>query len=262
MILYTNLMDLFQALILGIIEGITEFLPISSTGHLILAGKLLLIPSTEFVKTFEVAIQSGAILSVIVLYGPKLIKDTKLLKRVMVAFIPTGILGLILYKIVKTYLLGNSNVVLLSLFWGGIALIAVEWYFKRSKHKGDVNTISYKKAAIIGIFQAISMVPGVSRAAATIFGGMFMGLSRKTAVEFSFILAIPTMLAATALDLSKTSTNFTPWEWTALGTGFTTSFLVAIAVIKWLLKFIERYSFVSFGIYRIILSVLYFLLIK
>ena len=256
-------MDLFHALILGVIEGITEFLPISSTGHLILASKLFSIPSTEFVKTFEIAIQSGAILSVVVLYARKLLKDIELLKRVIVAFIPTGILGYILYKLVKTYLLGNANVVLLSLFWGGIALIAVEWYFKRTKHTGsNIDRVSYKKAIIIGLFQAISMVPGVSRAAATIVGGMFVGLPRKAAVEFSFMLAIPTMLAATLLDLSKTSINFSSSEWSALAVGFITSFIVAIVVIRWLLKFIERYTFIPFGIYRIILAILYFFLIR
>ncbi len=252
-------MDILHSIILGIVEGITEFLPISSTGHLILASKLLNIPQTEFVKTFEIAIQSGAILSVISLYWKDLIRKRESLKKIIVAFIPTGIIGFILYKMIKQYLLGNSNVVLWSLAIGGLALIGLELYLKRRKIiEKDIAKVTYKDAFIIGVIQSISVVPGVSRSAATIFGGMAMGMDRKTAVEFSFLLAVPTMIAATGLDLFKTSFNFSASEWRVLAIGFITSYIVALIAIKWLLSYIRRYSFIPFGIYRIAIAILLF----
>ncbi len=268
-------MDFFHAVILGVIEGITEFLPISSTGHLILASNLLKIEQTEFVKTFEIAIQSGAILSVVFLYGRTLLKDIQTAKRVIVAFIPTALIGFTLYKYIKHYLIGNSEVVLISLFLGGIVLILVELLFKNKSEPNpkirnlkleirNSAAISYEKSIVIGLFQAVAMIPGVSRAAATIIGGMLVGLPRKTAVEFSFLLAIPTMLAATALDL----TSFLPavaslkaGELTSLALGFITSFVVALIAVKWLLKYVESNNFIPFGIYRIAVSIIYFILI-
>lgn len=252
-------MDILQSIVLGIVEGITEFLPISSTGHLILASKLLAIPQTDFVKTFEIAIQSGAILSVISLYWKDLMKNGDTLKKVLVAFIPTGIIGFILYKTIKQYLLGNSSVVLWSLALGGIALIGLELYLKRRKiTEKNITKVTYKDAVIIGIIQSISVIPGVSRSAATIFGGMAMGMDRKTAVEFSFLLAVPTMLAATGFDLVKTSFNFSASEWSVLAAGLITSYIVAIIAIKWLLSYVRRYSFIPFGIYRIVIAILLF----
>ena len=252
-------MDILHSIVLGIVEGITEFLPISSTGHLILASKLLSIPQTDFVKTFEIAIQSGAILSVISLYWKDILKSGDTLKKVLVAFIPTGIIGFILYKMIKQYLLGNSNIVLWSLALGGIALIALEMYLKRRKiTEKDIAKVTYKDALIIGVIQSISVVPGVSRSAATIFGGMAMGMDRKTAVEFSFLLAVPTMLAATGLDLVKTSFNFSTSEWGVLAVGLITSYIVAIVAIKWLISYVRRYSFIPFGIYRIVIAILLF----
>lgn len=268
-------MDFLQAIILGAVEGITEFLPISSTGHLILTSNILRIPQTEFVKSFEIAIQAGAILSVIVLYGKPVLARPGLAKQVAVAFIPTGIIGFVLYKFVKTFLLGNTNVVLLSLFWGGVALIAVEYFLKRRTTNDELqtkkqsavtdkkfNNITMKQSLFIGVAQSISMIPGVSRSAATIFGGLFVGLDRKTATEFSFLLAVPTMLAATALDLKDSSFRFNSYEWLVLVLGFITSFIIAIFAVKWLIAYVQKNNFIFFGIYRIILSLLYFLLIK
>lgn len=256
-------MDILSAFVLGVIEGLTEFLPISSTGHLILASDFLGINHTDFVKTFEVVIQSGAILAVVALFWTRLTKDFELIKRVLIAFIPTALIGFLAYDFIKTYLLGNPQVVVTSLFAGGVALILIESFFKNKepKKKDDKIVVSYEKAAIIGLFQAISMVPGVSRAAATIFGGMLTGLSRRAAVEFSFLLAVPTMFAATALDLKETSLAFTSSQWMYLGVGFVTSFIVATLAIKWLLKYVENHNFIVFGIYRIVLSILYFLFI-
>lgn len=259
-------MDIFQSIILGVVEGITEFLPVSSTGHLILTTDLLKIPSTEFVKSFTVIIQLGAILSVLLLYWRELFTQKHLLAKVIAAFIPTAIIGYILYHYIKQFLLGNTAVVLWALFLGGILLLGLEMYFKQAKigkNEKDGNLpISYKQAFIIGVFQAISVIPGTSRALATIFGGMITGLSRKQAVEFSFLLAIPTMTAATGLDLLETSFKFTNYEWITLGFGFITSFLVAYLVIKWFIKYVSNHSFILFGVYRIILAILlYFILI-
>ncbi len=256
-------MDFLQAIILGVVEGISEFLPISSTGHLILTTHLLGITQTEFVKTFEIAIQSGAILSVILLYWKKMLKDTELLKRVIVAFIPTAIVGFILYKFIKQFLLGNEIVVLSALLIGGLALILIEYFFKKTKFQkeSEDHQITYKNAAIIGLFQAIAVIPGVSRSAASIVGAMLLGTSRKTAVEFSFLLAVPTILAATILDLKETSFSFTSNEWMLLFVGFVVSFLSALVAIKWFIKFVQTNTFIPFGIYRIVLAVLYFLLI-
>lgn len=259
-------MDVLSAILLGIVEGITEFLPISSTGHLILTSNFLQIPQTEFVKTFDVVIQSGAILAVIALYWQTILAKPHLLRLVGVAFIPTAVIGFFFYKFIKSHLLGNSEVVLFSLFFGGIIFIAIELMFKNrgKEQKTSVisnQSVSYEKAFVIGLFQAISVVPGVSRAAATVIGGMILGLPRKTAVEFSFLLAIPTMLAATALDLRETSINFAPNEWILLSIGFITSFLVALMAIKWLVKYVETNNFIMFGVYRIALSILYFIFI-
>ncbi len=254
-------MDLAHTVILAIVEGITEFLPISSTGHLVLASKLLSIPQTEVNKTFEIVIQLGAILAVVILYTGRLLSNVELLKRTIVAFIPTGILGFLLYKIVKSYLLGNIYVTLASLLIGGLIMI-----FMEQRHKGksghEIEDLSYTQSFGVGLIQSLSMVPGVSRAAATIIGGMFLGLSRKAAVELSFMLAIPTMLAATAYDLLKSYKEFSSSDFTALTLGFVVSFVVALVAVRWFLSYIKKYDFVPFGIYRIILAILFFLLVK
>ena len=258
-------MTFLHSIILGIIEGITEFLPISSTGHLILTSHLLQIPETTLLKSFEIIVQLGAILAVIIVYWKKL-WNLEMIKKLIVAFIPTGIIGLALYKIVKTYLLGNLTVVLTSLFVGGIILIAFEkWYTKKQSKKIEeihallppTETISYKQAGLIGLFQSIAIIPGVSRSAATIIGGLSLGLSRQTIVEFSFLLAVPTMLAAGGFDLLKNHSLFTSDQIGVLAVGFITSFIVALGSIKFLLSYIRKHSFVSFGVYRIVLSVIF-----
>jgi undecaprenyl-diphosphatase len=251
-------MDLLNAIILGIVEGITEFLPISSTGHLILTARVLGILQTDFIKSFEIAIQLGAILSVIVLYWKSLIADLKVLKKVMAAFLPTAVLGLLFYKLAKRFLLGNSEVVLWSLFAGGIILVLFELlYRQKDKATQAISDISYSQAFIIGVFQSIAIIPGVSRAAATICGGLLLGLRRKTIVEFSFLLAVPTMLAATGLDFLKSAGGFSLNQFLFLAIGFSTSFVVALLSIKFLLRFIQGHNFILFGVYRILLAVLF-----
>jgi len=249
-------MDIFGALILGIVEGISEFLPISSTGHLILASRLLGIFQTEFVKTFEIAIQLGAILSVVVLYWKKFLLNIEVLKRVFVAFLPTAAIGFVLYKFIKKFLMGNSLIVVWSLFLGGLFLIIFELFHREKKDAvSEIPSISYRQAAVIGVFQAVAVIPGVSRSAATIIGGLMLGLRRDVIVEFSFLLAVPTMLAATLLDLYKNSNLSDRSQFTVLGVGFATSFVAAIFAIKFLINFIKKHNFIPFGVYRILLAI-------
>ena len=252
-------MSFFHALILGIVEGITEFLPISSTAHLILASHALKLADTEFLKSFEIIIQLGAILSVVVLYWSKF-WNWEILKKLVVAVIPTGVIGLTVYKAIKGYLLGNVTVVLVTLLVGGIALIIFERYQQRSDVDVDFSEITYKKAFLIGLFQAIAVIPGVSRSAATIVGGSFLGVSKRTIVEFSFMLAVPTMLAATGLELVKGRAALSG-NYGVLAVGFVVSFITAIIAIKSFLGYIKKRDFSVFGWYRIVLAVVYFLVI-
>ena len=256
-------MNIFHALILGIVEGITEFLPISSTGHLILTADLLKLLQDDFVKTFEIVIQLGAILAVIVLYW-KRIWNKKMIGLLIAGFIPTAVIGLALYSFIKHYLLGNTVVVLIALFLGGVGLVVFERYYARRvmvETPMKVTDISYKQAAYLGLFQSIALIPGVSRSAATIVGGLWMGLPRKTIVEFSFLLAVPTMIAASGLDLVKSGFNYGPLAYVLLAVGFIAAFITALFVIKALLKFIRNHTFVPFGIYRMIAAVVFALFI-
>jgi len=248
-----------EAVILGIVEGLTEFLPISSTGHLILVSNLLGIQQTEQHKAFEVSIQLGSILAVVFLYFKKFL-DTNLMKRILIAFIPTGILGFVLYKIIKS--LFNPYIVVFMLVFGGLLLILIELYHKNKSY--DINSIyevPYQKAFLIGVFQALAMIPGTSRSGATIVGGLLLGLNRKTAAEFSFMLAVPTMFMATFYDVYKNRSNFNLSDWENLIVGFVVAFISALFAIKWLLKFISNHSFIPFGIYRIILGILYYFIV-
>ena len=256
-------MQLLHVLIFGVVEGITEFLPISSTGHLMLTAKLLRISQSEFIKSFEITIQLGAILSVVVLYWGSFIKSWQIWKRLLVAFMPTVLIGFLLYKTIKRYFLGNNEVVLWSLFIGGLFLIIFELFHHEKKDAvEELSNVSYPQALIIGLFQSVAMIPGVSRAAATIIGGLAVGLKRKTIVEFSFLLAVPTMLAATALDLFKSAQVFKPEQFVYLGAGFVVSFLVAIIAIKFLLAFIKHHGFITFGVYRIIIALGFWFIVK
>ena len=253
---------MFHALILGVVEGVTEFLPISSTGHLIIASKLLGMAQTDFLKTFDIAIQLGAILSVVVLYWKSLLVDIEVIKRVAAAFIPTAVLGFGLYKVVKKVLLGNTHVVLWSLLLGGIFLVVFELLHKEKRDAiDDIKHITLPQAAIIGVFQSIAMIPGVSRSAATIIGGLCLGIGRKTIVEFSFLLACPTMAAATGLDLLKSAHDFSMDQFSFLAIGFFAAFAVGIISIQFLLFFVRNNNFISFGIYRIIAAIILFKLL-
>jgi undecaprenyl-diphosphatase len=249
-------MNVLQAGILGIVEGITEFLPISSTGHLMLTVQYLRLSQTDFIKSFEIAIQFGAILAVVVLYWKTLISGWDIWKKVIAAFLPTAIIGLLLYKVMKKYLLASSSIVLWALFLGGILLIIFELFHREKDNSiASLSEISYSKALLIGLFQTIAIIPGVSRSAATIVGGLALGLKRKTIVEFSFLLAVPTMCAAMVFDLTKNIHAFTGANLLALGVGFIVSFIVALLAIRFLLVFIKKHTFIPFGIYRILAAI-------
>lgn len=252
-------MNLLHALILGLVEGFTEFLPISSTAHLALTGKLLGLDQSEYLKSFEIIIQLGAILAVVFLYWKSLLK-WEVIKRLVVAFLPTGILGLLFYKLVKQHLLENFNVMLWALLFGGILLILFEKTHKENSGEAqDLATIPYRTCLLIGLFQSLAMIPGVSRSGATIVGGLVLGLQKKTIVEFSFLLAVPTMLAATTLDLYKNAQSFTSDQITLLSVGFFTSFLMALVSIKFLLATLRKQTFSAFGFYRILVAAVFFI---
>lgn len=251
-------MDFLHAIILGIVEGVTEFLPVSSTGHMILVSELLHIPDTEFLKTFEITIQLGAILAVVVLYWRKLLLDFEMMKRIMIALLPALGVGFLFYSFIRT-LLGSSMTVVVALFVGGVTIILFELLRKKPDEMlEDLSMLSYKKAFFIGLFQALSVIPGVSRSGATILGGMLLGMRRKAIVEFSFLLAVPTMVAATTLDMIKNATLFDTGNTGVFLIGFFVSFFVALLAIKFLLRFVETHTFILFGVYRIVIALVFF----
>jgi undecaprenyl-diphosphatase len=249
-------MTFLDAFLLGIVEGLTEFLPISSTGHMMITSKLLGIEEGEFVKSFEISIQVGAILAVMVLYWRTLVQDRAVAMRVAAAFVPTGILGFVMYKIVKEVFLKSIPLVLWSFAIGGVVLILFETlHGERKQAREGLRNISYWQAAVIGVFQALAMIPGVSRSAVTVIGGLTVGIQRKTAVEFAFLLAVPTMLAATAYDLYKTQQEGGAFEiehWQLLAVGFVVSYVVAMLTVQFLLRFVKTHTFAPFGVYRIL----------
>lgn len=255
-------MNFLEAIILGIVEGITEFLPISSTGHLILTAHLLRLAETDFVKTFQIVIQLGAILAVVALYWRRVILGDKgLIKKLLVALLPAVVVGVVAYPFIKDVLLGSQTVVLWALFLGGVLIYFFEKWHGDKQGSYTLETMTYKQALGIGLAQSVAVVPGVSRAAATIMGGLFAGLDRKSIVEFSFLLAIPTMAGATVLDLSQSAASISAQEYGVLGVGFVVSFVVAWLSVKWLLKYIQTHNFMAFGIYRIALAFLFWLLL-
>lgn len=251
-------MTLIESILLGLLEGVTEFLPISSTGHLILAENALGIANDEFTKTFTIAIQLGAILAIVLLYWQRVMRAPQLIAKIAVAFIPTAVIGFTLYKVIKGYLLGNVMIVVWALGIGGVVMIAFELLRGKqlSAAHDSIEDLPYWKAAAVGLAQSLAMIPGVSRSGATIIGGMLLGMSRESIVEFSFLLAIPTMLAATGYDLLKTYDQLS-WDNTGLlAAGFVSAFVAAYLTAPALLRFIKRHTFIPFGVYRIGLAVL------
>ncbi|HIC12516.1 MAG TPA: undecaprenyl-diphosphate phosphatase [Sulfurimonas sp.] len=249
-------MDIINTIILGIIEGFTEFLPISSTGHLIVASEFLGLEQTNVTKAFEVIIQFAAILAVYFNYQDKFtIKKIDLWTKVFLAFLPIGTVGFIFSHQIKE--LFSINIVAIMFIVGGIIFLIVEKFFipKESEQIDDVESVTYKQALVIGFAQVFALIPGTSRAGSTIIGALLVKLSRKASAEFSFLLAFPVMSAVTAYDLLKHYTEFDTQHLLSLGIGFVVSFLVAFITIKLFLKFLEKFTFVAFGIYRIIFGI-------
>ncbi|MBO9621708.1 MAG: undecaprenyl-diphosphate phosphatase [Sphingomonas sp.] len=254
--------EMIVAILLGIVEGVTEFLPVSSTGHLILASELLGYDAATWAM-FNVIIQLGAILAVVVLYwrtfwavAEGLIRRNptswRFLRNLVVAFIPAAVIGLALHDQIEM-LLGAPRVVAVALILGGIAILVIERLVKRTDIHG-IADIPLLRVIGIGFIQCISMIPGVSRSGATILGALSLGVERRTAAEFSFFLAIPTMLGATTLELAKNSEQIATGSvgWSEIGLGFLVSFVVAILVIKWFVGIVSKHGFAPFAWYRIV----------
>lgn len=250
-------MDILSAIILGIVEGLTEFLPVSSTGHLILTSELLGIQQDTFHKTFEVVIQLGSILAVLFIFLEKLFKEgLSLWIKLILGFLPAGILGFLFYPYIKD--LFSPIVVSIMLILGGIVFIIIELLFKdKERYIKSTLDIAYKQAFIIGFFQALAMIPGTSRSGSTIIGGLLLGCDRKTAAEFSFLLALPTMIMASGYSLYKSYDVLTFDNIAILIVGFVVAFLSALFAVKMFVKFISRFSFIPFGIYRIFLGIVF-----
>jgi undecaprenyl-diphosphatase len=248
-------MDFIQTIILSIIEGITEFLPISSTGHLIIMAKLMNLSQNAVQTNFEITIQLASIFAVCYEYREKFYNNLELWKKIIISFIPVGVIGLLFHKIV--YQLFTVQIVAIAFIVGGIIFLIIEKYYKEKEHNiKDLKDITYKQSLLIGIAQAFSLIPGTSRSGATIVGGMLCNLNRKTATEFSFLGALPVMLAATLFDVVKHHAELGSGDISNLIIGFIVSFFMALITIRLFLKYIEKYNFVPFGVYRILFGVI------
>src|SRR6185295_1440155 len=243
-------MTLLQALILGIVEGVTEFLPISSTGHLILAGDLLG-ASDERWSVFNIVIQTGAMLAIVWEYRARFFRiDFALYRNLVVAFIPAAVLGLLFSRIIKGYLF-HAVPVALAFIAGGVIILLVERYPRAQARVGTSSAMTWLDALKVGFAQCFALIPGTSRSGATIIGGMLFGLSRKAATEFSFFLAVPTLVAAGAYDLLKHRSLFSSDDLPMFGVGSITAFVSAFVVVRWLIRYVATHDFKPFAWYRI-----------
>jgi len=250
-------MSILQSIILAIVEGLTEFLPVSSTGHMILTSSLMGIHEDEFVKTFEIGIQLGAILAIVIMYIKRFLQGLQIYFKLAAAFIPTAVIGLLAYDFIKAVLF-NPVVVSVSLIVGGIILILIDKRVVEKEQKvDDVLELPYKNAIFIGLIQCLSMIPGTSRAAATIIGGVFNKLNKTQATEFSFLLAVPTMIAATGYDLFRTPIDFNQQQLLLLIIGLVVAFITAWFAVKIFLKIVMNYGFKHFGYYRIVVGLVF-----
>ena len=255
-------MTILQSIILGILEGVAEFLPISSTAHLLIASELLGVSREPFLETFINSVRLGAILSVAVLYFNLVWKHKKIILKLATAFLPTAVIGLLTHSLISNLFTDNQILIAISiaLILGGIFIILLENYFKKrnKEMKQSLHDISYKQAFLIGVFQILAIFPGVSRSASTIMAGLYLGISRQAIVEFSFILAVPVMLAATSFNFYKIfyqqEMTFTSQEWWTWGLGTVFAFITAIFAIKALLNYLKKNDFKIFGWYRIVIG--------
>jgi len=243
---------------LGIIEGLTEFLPISSTAHLILVSQLLNIPQTDFQKFFEVFIQSGAILAVFFIYLKYVLKNKKIIPKVIASFVPTAVIGFLLYKIIKHVFFNSRLLMALSFFILGAVFLVIEYLIKNKKIKltQSIDRLNYQTAIIVGFMQALAVIPGVSRAGIVLVTMMILGFKREESARYSFLLAVPTILAASGYDLykSKDLLVFSSNNLFLLMIGFVVSFISAYVVVNWFIKYLQKNTLNLFAIYRIILA--------
>jgi len=249
-------MNIFDSILLGIIEGFTEFLPISSTGHLIVASQFLGIEQTNVTKAYEVIIQFAAILAVIFNYKEKFtLSKIDLWSKVFLAFLPIGAVGFVFSSQIKA--LFSVEIVAVMFIVGGVVFLVMEKFVIDDKKQliDDVEEVTFKQSLFIGLAQVFALIPGTSRAGSTIIGALFIGLSRKASAEFSFLLAMPVMSAVTAYDILKHYKEFNDANLISLGVGFVVSFFIAFLTIKLFLKFLDNFTFVAFGIYRIIFGI-------
>ncbi len=246
-------MEIWKAIIIAIVEGITEFLPVSSTGHMIITNALLGVKSSDFVKLFTIGIQFGAILAVVVKYYKKFLQSFDFYFKLFVGFLPIAIIGFAFNDIIDQFL-ESVVVVAINLIIGGFVLLGVDNWFKQKENEPD-QEINFIKAIKIGFFQCIALLPGVSRSAATIIGGMAQGLSKKQAAEFSFFLAVPTMFVATAYKLYKFKDLLNSESIKVLAIGNVVAFLVALWAIQYFVSFVTKNGFKIFGYYRIVVGI-------
>lgn len=248
MILYT--------IILGILEGLTEFIPVSSTAHLLVAGELLGIPSGQFLEALSICIQSGAILAAVFYFWKLVLRDKSLIGKVFVAFIPTAIIGITLYPLIKTFL-GNTAIIGTALIIGGVGLLLI----KPVDDLVSITEVSYKQAFWIGLMQTLSFIPGISRAGATLIGGTLLRIPRATIVSFSFLLAIPTIFGASAVE-ARHITGLPFSSWLLIGLGTLVAFITALLTIKWFINVLTKKPLSWFGWYRIVLGIIVLLVLQ
>ncbi|KGQ21783.2 undecaprenyl-diphosphatase UppP [Thermus filiformis] len=254
------LVSAWEAILLGVVEGLTEYLPVSSTGHLTLLAHALGLDLEHdpFLKSFVIAIQLGAILAVLLLYWRRFARDLEAWKRILAAFLPTALVGFLLYRLIKDVILGKDWIVVLALFLVGLLLLFADRALAGRARYQDLDELPLKDAFWVGVFQSLAAVfPGTSRSGITIFGGLLLGLRRKAAAEMSFLLAVPTMLAATGYDLLRSARDLPQEGYGLLALGFLAALLTALATVRLMLALVERLGFAPFAYYRMALALVY-----
>ncbi len=253
-------MNFYQAVVLGIVEGLTEFLPVSSTFHLIFTSQFLGLEQTEFVKFFEVFIQAGAISAVLWLYGRELLGNRQLVGKIALSFIPTVLVGLLMYPVIKDVFFESQLLMIGALMVVGLIFIVAEWGVARRRAPSQtLEQLSNWQAVLIGVAQGLSILPGVSRAGAVILCMILLGSKRAEAAKYSFLLAVPTIGGAAAYDLLQLSSGGAPlsfYHWQLIGVGLITAFIAALLVLKWFIRFLQRHTLVPFGLYRLALGLI------
>lgn len=249
-------MQPYQAIILGLIEGLTEFIPVSSTFHLIFASQLLGLEANGFLKFFEVFIQAGAILAVVWLYGRELWADRRLQKLLALSLVPTAAAGILLHRIIKEDFFTNNNLMLTAFLLVGLLFVLIEYWQRHRTFTGQLKQLDSKQAVLIGLAQALAVIPGVSRSGVVIVAMMLLGQSRSEAAKYSFLLALPTIVGAALFDLWKTQSeaSLNIEEVQLLAIGSAAAFCSALLVLRWFIKFLSRHSLSAFGIYRLLLG--------